>query len=69
MGARGITTIAVPTRRNRNTSNVRQPMRPIDFTSEAEQTPTMRSETTKGITVMRIALTHSVPTGATKSAN
>ena len=68
IGASGITTIAVPTRRNRNTNSVRPPMRPIDFTSEAEATPTTRSDTTNGITVMRIALTHSVPIGVMKSA-
>ncbi len=43
-------------------------MRPIDFASEAEATPTTRSDTTNGITVMRIALTHSVPIGVMKSA-
>src|ERR1700756_4815129 len=43
-------------------------MRPIDFMSATELTATTRSEAISGITVMRIALTHSVPIGAMKSA-
>ena len=37
-------------------------------TSDAEATPVMSSETTSGITVIRMAFTHSVPIGATASA-
>jgi hypothetical protein len=36
--------------------------------SDAEATAVMTSETTSGMTVMRIALTHSVPIGAMASA-
>ena len=36
--------------------------------SVAEATPVISSETTSGITVMRMALTHSVPIGAMASA-
>jgi hypothetical protein len=51
-----------------NTSSVRPPSRPIAFTSVADATPVMISETTSGITVIRIAFTHSVPIGASESA-
>jgi hypothetical protein len=41
----------------------RHPIRPTDRTSGALAIPTMRADTTSGITVMRIALIHSVPSG------
>ena len=53
---------------HRKTSSVRPPRRPMAFTSVADATPVMSSETTSGITVMRMAFTHSVPIGAMKSA-
>ena len=40
----------------------------LQFDFLAELTATTRSEAISGITVMRIALTHRVPTGAIKSA-
>ena len=43
-------------------------MRPIAEMSEADATPVISSETTSGITVIRMALTQSVPIGATASA-
>ncbi len=57
----GMTTTAVPTRSSTNTAIVRPPMRPIDRRSAADATPVMSSDTTSGITVIRIALTQSVP--------
>ncbi len=51
-----------------NTSSVRPPSRPIAFMSVADATPVMSSDTTSGMTVMRMAFTHSVPIGAMKSA-
>src|SRR5258708_29756847 len=47
---------------------VRAPSRPTARTSAAEAMPVMRSETTSGTTVMRMALTHRVPIGAMASA-
>ena len=41
---------------------------PIDFMSVADATPVTISATTSGITVMRIAFTHSVPMGTRASA-
>ena len=43
-------------------------MRPIDFTSFADATPVISSDTISGMTVMRIALTQTVPMGETRSA-
>ena len=43
-------------------------MRPMAFTSLADATPVMSSETTSGMTVIRMAFTHSVPIGAMASA-
>ncbi len=63
-----MTAAAVPASKATNTRRVRPPSLPIDFTSLAEATPVMRSETTSGITVIRMALTQSVPTGAMASA-
>ena len=40
----------------------------MDRKSAAELMPVISSEITSGITVMRIALTHSVPIGAIESA-
>jgi hypothetical protein len=64
----GIMTTAVPARSSTKTRRVRPPMRLIDVMSVAEATPVMRSDTTNGITVMRMAFTQSVPNGAMKSA-
>ena len=47
---------------------MRPPSRPIAFTSLAEATPMMISETTSGITVIRMAFTHNAPIGASESA-
>jgi len=58
----------LPTTSSKKTSNVRPPSRPIALTSLADATPVMMSETTSGMTVMRIAFTHSVPIGAMLSA-
>ncbi len=44
-----------------NTASVRPPIRPIVDTSAADATPVISSETTSGITVIRIAFTQSVP--------
>ena len=46
-----------------NVSRVRVPSRPIDFRSVAPATPVMTSDTTRGITVIRIAFTQIVPIG------
>ena len=51
-----------------NVSSVRVPSRPIDLRSAAPATPVMMSDTTSGITVIRIALTQIVPIGASQSA-
>ena len=50
------------------TSNVLPPSRPIAFTSVADATPVTISDTTSGITVIRIAFTQRAPIGATASA-
>ena len=50
------------------TASVRPPSRPTALTSDADATPVMTRETTSGITVIRIAFTQSVPTGAMASA-
>src|SRR5688572_4269372 len=63
-GATGMTTIAIPVSSSRKTSSVRPPSRPTALTSVADATPVMSSDTTSGMTVMRMALTQSVPTGA-----
>ena len=47
---------------------MRPPSRPIALTSVADATPVMSSETTSGMTVIRMAFTHSAPTGAIESA-
>ena len=52
----------------RKTANVRPPSRPTALTSDADATPVITRETTSRITVIRIAFTQSVPTGATASA-
>ena len=44
-----------------NTAIVRPPMRPIVDMSDAEATPVISSDTTSGITVIRMAFTQSVP--------
>ena len=56
-------TTALTTRRAKKTRSVRPPNRPTARRSDTDATPVMRSETTSGMTVMRIALTHSVPMG------
>ena len=43
-------------------------MRPIDRMSDADATPVISSDTTSGMTVIRMAFTQSVPIGATASA-
>ena len=68
VSANGMTTMAVPARRMKKVSKVRPPMRPTDLMSPAELTATISNETINGITVIRIAFTHRVPRGATKSA-
>src|SRR5580692_1457682 len=47
---------------------VRPPIRPIDARFLVDAIPVISRETTSGITVIRIAFTQSVPTGATRSA-
>jgi hypothetical protein len=49
------------------TSSVRPPRRLIDPTFDVDATPVITSEMTSGMTVMRIAFTHSVPAGAMAS--
>ncbi len=66
--ASGMAKTAMPAINSTNTAIVRAPRRPIARRSAAEATPVTSSETTSGITVIRMALTHSVPTGATASA-
>ena len=66
--ASGMTAMATIANNIRNTSSVRPPTRPIARTSAAEAIPVMRSETTSGITVMRMALIHNAPIGAMASA-
>ena len=66
--ASGITIRVAAASMARNTASVRPPSRPTAVTSDADATPVITSETTRGITVIRIALTQSVPTGATASA-
>src|SRR5258706_711476 len=51
-----------------NTSRVSPPSRPTVFTSLADATPVISSETTSGMTVIRIAFTQIVPIGARASA-
>ena len=65
----GIMTTAIPAGSRRNTITVRAPSRPIAATSVVDATPVTSSETTSGITVIRIALTHSVPMGTSWSAS
>ena len=67
-GARGMTTAATDALSRINTSSDLPPMRPMAFTSLADATPVMSSEITSGMTVIRIAFTHSVPIGAMASA-
>src|ERR1043166_2932124 len=50
------------------TARVRPPRRPTALTPDADATPVITRETTSGITVIRIAFTQSVPTGAIASA-
>ena len=51
-----------------NVSRVRVPSRPMVLRSVAPATPVITSETTRGITVIRIALTQMVPIGVSQSA-
>ena len=67
-GASGMTTTAMPTSRRMNTEQRARAHRPIAFTSVADAMPVMMSETISGITVMRMAFTHSTPIGAMASA-
>ncbi len=66
--ASGMTTTATDALSSTKMISDFPPMRPIALTSLAEATPVMSSETTSGMTVMRIAFTHSVPIGAIASA-
>ena len=66
--ASGMTIAAIAANNNPNTSSVRPPIRPMAPTSVADATPVMSSETTNGMTVIRMAFTQSVPTGASASA-
>ena len=68
-GATSVTTIAAPNNKATKTNSDVAPMRPIPRTSAAEATPVMISATMSGITVIRIAVTHSEPIGAIASAN
>ena len=52
----------------KNTASVRPPIRPMLEMSATEATPVITSDTTNGITVIRIAFTHNVPIGVTASA-
>jgi len=67
-GATGTMTITIVTRRRRNVISARAPISPSAFTSAIDAVPVMMSDTTSGITVMRMALIQSVPSGATPSA-
>ena len=49
-------------------TSVRPPMRPTDVTLVVEAIPVISSETTSGITVIRMALTQRMPIGITRSA-
>ena len=65
----GIMTTAIPAGSSTNTITVRAPSRPIAATSVVDATPVTSSDTTSGITVIRIAFTHSVPMGTSWSAS
>src|SRR6185437_9013040 len=67
-GASGTTIAAVAANNSPNTTSVRPPSRPIAPTSVADAMPVTRSETTSGMTVIRIAFTQRVPTGVSASA-
>jgi hypothetical protein len=62
-------TTAIPPNRRMNVASVCAPIRPSAFTSVAEAMPVMMRERINGMTVIRMALTQSVPTGATLSAS
>ncbi len=64
----GSASMVAPASMAMNTAIVRLPIRPIVDTSDAEATPVISSDTTNGITVIRIAFTQSVPRSATASA-
>ena len=66
--AAGMTMSAVTTSCATKMASVRPPMRPIDERFLVDAIPVISREITSGITVMRMALTHSVPRGATRSA-
>ena len=68
VASRGIPTSATEALSATNTISDLFPMRPMAFTSLADAMPVMRSDTTRGITVIRMALTHNVPNGANASA-
>src|SRR5439155_17816671 len=61
-------TTAVPSRRRKKLSRVRPPRRPIARKSAALATPVIKSATTSGMTVIRMALIHRTPTGAMAAA-
>ena len=64
----GIITAARPAIIRTKVSRVRVPSRPIDLRSVAPATPVITSDTTRGITVIRMAFTQIVPIGPTQSA-
>src|SRR5262249_34459345 len=66
--ARGTTTAAIPASSSRKVVTVRTPMRPSARTSATDAMPVTISETIKGMTVILMALTQSVPIGAMASA-
>ena len=67
-GIAGITIAAAPMSSARNTTSALAPMRPMSRTSDADATPVTMSATRSGMTVMRMAVTQRIPTGASASA-
>lgn len=66
--ASGIITAETKQSSRMKTPSVRAPICPMDLRSAAEATPVTSSATTSGMTVMRMAFTHKVPSGASASA-
>ena len=67
IGASGTAIAATKVRSPKNTSSVRRPTVPRLCMSPAEPSPVMISDTTSGMTVMRMAFTQREPIGARKS--
>src|SRR5258708_32589333 len=63
-----MTKMAMPVSSRRRPASVRPPSRPTALMLPVEATAVISNETTRGITVMRMALTQSVPIGAIASA-